>query len=157
MNKDFYDAAVFADMPKLKSMIASDPNIVNSADESGFTALHGVAGEEHYDVATYLIENGADVNAKNNEGIAPLHLAAWPQMVELLVSRGANIDARDETGRTPLIVHAEEAEDCGVMAALLRLGADADAADEDGNSALSIATDREELDKIQLITSHNRG
>ena len=157
MSKEFYDAAVFADLPKLKSMIASDPEVVNSTDEWGFTALHGVAGEEHYDVATYLIDNGANVNAKNDEGIAPLHLAAWPRMVELLVSRGADVDVLDETGRTPLIVHAEEAEHCDVMMALLRRGADADAADDDGNTALSIATDREELEKIKLLNAHKRG
>ncbi|MEP3478719.1 MAG: ankyrin repeat domain-containing protein [Fuerstiella sp.] len=156
MSEDFYDAAVFGDMAKLKSMLAIDPDLVKSMGEYGFTALHGVASEEHYGAATYLIDNGADVNAKNDEGIAPLHLAAWPQMVELLISRGAEIDVRDESGRTPLMVHAEEAEDCDVMEMLLRLGADALAADEDGDTALSIAKERQEPDKIKILESHQR-
>jgi ankyrin repeat protein len=139
------------------SMIENNPKVVNSVDKWGFTALHGVAGEEHFAVAEYLIANGADLNAKNADGIAPLHLAAWPKMVELLVSHGAKIDARDNSGRTPLIVHAAEAESCDVMATLLRLGADFEATDDHGKTALAISIARDEEDKIELLASYRGG
>ena len=156
MQKEFYEAAVFPDMEKIKSMVSTSPEIVTSSDESGFTALHFIAGEEHAEVAIFLIANGADVNAKNDEGITPLHLAAWPHMAELLVSQGADLNIRDKAGRTPLIVHAAESDDCDVMEALLRIGADPDASDIDGNTALTIAIQREETDKIELLNSYAR-
>ena len=51
------------------------------------------------------ISSGADVNAKNEEGGTPFHLAAeegHQQIVELLISKNADINARDNKGKTPL-------------------------------------------------------
>ena len=42
----------------------------------GQTPLHEAASGGHWEVAELLIEKGADVNAKNNRGDTPLHYAA---------------------------------------------------------------------------------
>lgn len=42
---------------------------------SEFTALHFAAGEGRKDVCVLLIEAGADVNAKNGDGLTPLQIA----------------------------------------------------------------------------------
>jgi ankyrin repeat protein len=55
-----------------------------------------------------LLTNGADVNAANNGGAAPLHTAAFfnfTEVVELLLARGADINAKDKNGRTALRQH----------------------------------------------------
>jgi ankyrin repeat protein len=154
MSDEFYDAAVFGDLQKLSRMVEADPAIVHSRVEFEFTALHGVAGEEQLEAAEYLLDHGADPNARNDEGIAPLHAAAYPEMAELLVRRGADINARSNDGSTPLIVHAAEAERCDVMKTLLELGADVTAKDKWGQSALDIARQREEEDKVVLLQEH---
>ena len=46
-----------------------------------------------------------DVNAKSDEGWTALHEAAFEgrkEIVELLISNGAYVNARGESGRTPL-------------------------------------------------------
>ena len=53
-----------------------------------------------------LLEQGADVNARNAVGAAPLHEAAWSgnsELVDLLLARGADVNERHaEAGSTPL-------------------------------------------------------
>ena len=49
----------------------------------------------HSEMAQFLIEQGADVNAKNNTGLTPLNATALTNNVEiaqLLVKKGANLD-----------------------------------------------------------------
>ena len=56
-------------------------------------------------LARLLLDNGADVNIRNNAGATPLHEAArvgLKQMVTLLIEKGAGINAEDKYGETPL-------------------------------------------------------
>ena len=48
---------------------------------------------------------GVDVNAKDVDGINPLHYATWTdhkETVELLITKGADVNAKDAAGNTPL-------------------------------------------------------
>jgi ankyrin repeat protein len=59
------------------------------------------------ETARYLLEHGADVNAVGEFGWTPLHAASYQgltDVIELLVSKGANLEAKDKLGQTPLSI-----------------------------------------------------
>jgi ankyrin repeat protein len=67
--------------------------------------LHWASEYGHKDLAELLLVNRADVNAKDMDGLAPLHLAAAPgdkAMVEWLLANKAEVNAKDNNGQTPL-------------------------------------------------------
>ena len=44
---------------------------INSSDHQGRTALHYAVDLENSEITNFLLINGADVNAKDNEGKSP--------------------------------------------------------------------------------------
>ena len=75
-------------------------------------------------------------------------------MAEILVAHGADLEARDSVGSTPLHAAAAHPELADVMEALLDLGADVNAVDNSGLTALDIAVAREEDEKVELLESY---
>ncbi len=54
--------------------------------------------------ARMLVENGADVNVKQQMGVTPLHSAAQNgnlELIILLLEKGAVVDVRMEGGKLP--------------------------------------------------------
>jgi ankyrin repeat protein len=61
-----------------------------------------------------LIENGADVNVKQQAGSTPLHSAAQNGNLELLIlllEKGAHVDIRMEGGKLPADLAREKGYD----------------------------------------------
>ena len=79
-------------------MFGSQPYVWQAVDEYGRTALQVAAWYNSLDVARLLIEHGADIDAKSNDGNTPLHDAAQENSLDvasLLIDRGANTDGID--------------------------------------------------------------
>ena len=151
MDQEFRDAAILGDFDHVRSTLAAHPDLVHQTDRFGFTALHEVVGEHYQEMAELLIEAGADVNAQNEDGIAPLHLAAYDFMAEVLLENGAEINLKSNAGSTPLHEIAENSDGLDVMQTLLEKGADVNAVSHNGDTALDIAIAREETEKVELL------
>ena len=84
-----------------------------------------------------LLNQGADVNAKEEEHHeTPLILAAKfddPAILRLLLNANAEVDARDDKGRTALFFASLQSE---TLKELLEAGADLYARDEEENTIL---------------------
>jgi ankyrin repeat protein len=79
---------------------------LNKHNALGYTPLHLAALLKRRAVAEALISNGADLESKTNQEYTPLGLIARStesdEVAEFLIQKGANINARDAAGRTPL-------------------------------------------------------
>ena len=91
------------------------------------------------EVVALLLDRGADVQAANDEGETPLHGAHQVEEVVLLLNHGADINVRDERGRTPL--HNRAKGNREVVALLLDRGADIHAEDVWGRKPCRVAQD----------------
>ena len=99
-----WHAARTGDLPAMKRYIAEGAD-VNAPDENlnitplAWSVLHGQT-----EAARLLIENGADVNIKDDDGSIPLHGAVVfgrADVAKLLIENGANLQARNNDGGTP--------------------------------------------------------
>ncbi|MGO8758220.1 MAG: ankyrin repeat domain-containing protein [Terracidiphilus sp.] len=115
------------------------------AAPAAFTSLNnellGAASSGDTAQVARLLGQGANIDAKNNQGDAPLLLAAKSgkaDIVKLLIEKGADIEAKNNKGDTALIAacmvgHAD------VARVLVEKGASIDARDEGAATALMYA------------------
>ncbi|MBD0866017.1 MAG: ankyrin repeat domain-containing protein [Rhodobacteraceae bacterium] len=85
--------------------LAAGANIEARDPLMGWTPLHHAAFASTLEAVQVLIQAGANVEARTNDGETPLHKAAWfgrPNIAAALLDAGADPDARDEKGYTPL-------------------------------------------------------
>jgi len=151
-----------ADIAKALLGAGADPNVVNGYKQSpmavavrdhrvvivrmlldagvpwtlSLAALVGDVGK-----VTEFLGAGADVNALDADGVAPLHVASWHgqlAVVKLLLERGADVNLPDAGRLTPLH-HAAHAGQPEVAEALVKAGADLTATKLNGATALHCA------------------
>ena len=144
-------AAAFGNFETLKSLIDAGAD-VNARNQMDATGLLWAAGDP--EKSRLLIERGADVKAQSKQGRTPLMLAAMrpgnSAIVELILSKGAGIQARDRFGATALSL-AARAGDLDTVKLLIAKGADPNLTDGVGRGALLSATMGQNPAVIRLL------
>lgn len=105
------------------------------------TPLMHAARLGEYDIATELIQCGAELNTTNNDGNNALWLACFSgnlQLISLLIESGVNPDNQNDNGTTCLM-YASSSGKADVVALLLKAGANAQLKLVDGYTALDVA------------------
>ncbi len=103
---------------------------------------------------------GNDVNARSPNGLTPLHLAAMysdkPEVIRILIEKGANLHACDSVGRTPLHLAAGDNQNPEITKTLLENGAKPNARAASGHTPLHHGAEFESInpDVIMLLLKY---
>ena len=122
-------------------------------------ALHTAVIQENTKAVKEHLASGADVNAKDDEGISLLHYAVFnghKEITELLIAKGADVNGRRVKGGsewTPLH-HAAIYNRKETVEPLVAAGADVNAKDVDGETPLDWAIKLKHPEVAELLRKH---
>lgn len=100
-----YLAAINGDVNTIQSLVKYKANLDKKQGRKNTTPLYEAACNGHIFAAIELIQQGADANLDDDEGITPLHIAVKNNdinMVVALAKCGADVSLGDHKGCTPL-------------------------------------------------------
>ena len=121
-------------------------------NELGDTLLHQAAEKGDVEEARRLIEQGVDINARNEYRQTPLHLAVINEkreVFELLLEKGADVNARNFDGDTPL--HSAVTREHALTKALIDAGANVRTPGEFGFKPLHLAVLANKFETADLL------
>lgn len=120
---------------------------MNLLDDEGNSALHwalfNANSKNHNEIASYLIENGVDINYGNKqEGQTPLHWAAAAgnrSAIVLLIEHDVDIHKKDNRGYN-VLHHAAQYNENLICYYVIQKGVPVDEVDNEGHTALHWAS-----------------
>ena len=130
---------------ELDMLLAAFGNDVNAVNKHGDTALHLAAtgsfgGSE---TVQFLVDKGADVNAKCNNGSTALCNAVGNgeiEIVKFLISKGADVNVMPKHGAFTMLHIAAASAKMEIVELLISAGADVNAANAGGYTPLHATT-----------------
>jgi ankyrin repeat protein len=111
-------------------------------------------------IVKLLLDKGFDVETVvKGTGLTLLGIACQfihgdAGMVEMLLEYGADVEARDSKGRSPLAIAAANASNPRIIVALLEAGADLEGADSKGATPLMMAALLENVDVVKVLLEY---
>ena len=121
-----HEAAKKGDLEEVKNLIEKKPNLLNLKDERGMVPLHYAIDSGHDQVALFLINQGADLSARDAVyGATPFHFTAYKGNLDvariILSINKSFLEEEDLRKKTPLLYACESGQpemveyllDCG--------------------------------------------
>lgn len=171
----------------LELLISKGAN-TNGRDQDGCTPLHTAAFWASKEISVILISKGAEINSRDKFGLTPLHAAAggcyskdydmnvtlaamaagmsfdenmaknFKDISELLISKGADVNAKGKDGYTPLHWAAQFGRE-GVAELLVSKGADVNSRAKGsffrkGKTPSQMAADNGHTAIVELLKTH---
>lgn len=109
------------------------------------------------EMATYLLEKGADINVKDWKGNSTLSLAAWEgkiEMAKFLINKGVDVDARNEHNWNALMQAIHQGHQ-DLVEILIEKGSDVNAVDEEQGATPLILAAHFCLERIAKLLLEN--
>lgn len=180
---ELFNAVHSGDLAAVRRLIAADPGLARARNADTLSILHFARFMGRPDVLEALIDAGpaldvfeaaaigvADVvarcladqptllNARSGDGFTALHLASYygaPKVVDLLLGRGADVEAVTQNFLENMPIHAAAAgRHLDICAMLLEHGADINARQHGGFVPLHTAAQNGDRAMTDLFLSH---
>ena len=159
-----YYTVLFGHTCLAQYLIRNRPRDLGATDIYGRTALHIAAFKSDFNVVQMLVDIAHTVvNCRDNKGCTPLHYAVqggdqeshedFSRCVELLLERGADVEAQNSRGSTPLHLAASKMSEKAIRL-LIRKGANINLQDNKNQTALHKASRRGRLEIVRLLLDH---
>lgn len=158
-----YYAAESGNLDVVREILRYHPD-VNLSGYGGKTPLFAAGDYRSTDkdgarveIVRILVAAGADVNARDKDGNTPLHETFLTDVEEELIQLGADVNARNNDGETPIFTTVDDA----AIPLLIRHGADLTIRNNEGQTVLDAASAkgplRQEALRKAIAAQHQRG
>jgi ankyrin repeat protein len=77
--------SLYNDLDGIKKIISENPDRINQIDKDGNSFLHRAVHTGNVDMVKFLVSRGADVNVKDNYGQTPVQIAAQLDDVQIII------------------------------------------------------------------------
>ena len=121
---DVWTATAEGDLETIKWHLDEGTDVNIRHPQSGGSLLGTAALFEQPEIADFRIKQGANVNAKSNDGATALHAAVFfghNETTELLINQGADVNARNNKGESPLDITKVDWQTTQFIAGLLQV------------------------------------
>ncbi len=153
---EIHTAAKNGDLDKVKSLLETNPELINAKDNKGFTPLHSAVSKGRKSIVTYLVTQGANINAKNKNGLTPLFQAldlSRNNVAKVLIEKGANLNFKGYRNRTLLHMSARSGNSA-IASLLIKKGGNVNARDSKGATPLDVAVSAGKTEVARLLLSN---
>ena len=145
--------AVYFNQLEITKQLLTEENI-NSETKDKNTPLHIAICKENYEIASLLIDKGADVNKLNKNNKSPLCLAiGWNSMdiIKKLIEKGVDAKKALFSGHRSAIMECIEKKNIEMFTYFVNLGVDINMPDEDGKTPLHEAVCWDRMDMVKVL------
>ncbi|XP_065835337.1 putative ankyrin repeat protein RF_0381 [Oscarella lobularis] len=121
-----------------KKLVEMGFDVNQPCGEVGYTSLHWAVSKESNQIVNFLIEKGANLEAKTKTGRTPIMITVYKgnvDLLDLLISKGCDVRAKDECGHG-LLVAAVWGERVDMFKTILRMGFDVNEKCSNGRTCL---------------------
>ena len=130
-----------------------DVNYVFKDSSKEFTLLHFAANFGDTNVTKLLLEEGANIDIKDQNKNTPLHLAAsngHTDIAKLLLEKGSDLSVVNKEGNTSLHLAASNGH-TDTVKFLMEEGSDLSVVNKEGNTSLHLAASNGHTDIVKLL------
>ena len=152
---DFYKEKREKNFYEIIELLIANGADINIESEFGTPLIRAVTDEQN-DIVKLLIDNGADINKMDEFEGTPLHIASKngnKELVELFISKGANIDVELDLFRSTPLHYAASYGQKEIVKLLINYGAEITKKDFEDDTPLHLAVKYGSKEIVEYLLS----